>query len=409
MRAQETGLPEDFEAVAPWRPYGGLPTPELSLVPQGHAPSGKNALKISFAESTQAPFVGRPLRGTDAWDKAAGIAFSVKGDGGDGARFVCVTLIDESFGRRYSALVSLAGKDWREVRLRWGDFVPESTAVEWPAPTKNGPEPAFKPSAIRALWAGRPFYLKPWNAASFQLAHVHLEEKIEPREEAPPENGGVARTLAKLRAKEPVTIVCLGDSITAGEGLKDRERQAFAARLETLLRERFGYDKITVLNRGVNGLETRQGLILLPRELGEPAPDLVIAHFGYNDFTAMSERKLAPEAARAAAAGNFLQLIQRVRILSAGKTEVLLVATAPGALESRHTSMAFFGEEARKAAQELRAGFCDGPRKAFADALAAGKLDGYFAKPSGGLDFAHPNEAGHEVFARGLLESFPKE
>jgi sialate O-acetylesterase len=378
-----------------------MPTPELSLVAQGHAPSGKNALKISFAESTQAPFAGRAVRANDAWDRAAGLSFALKGSGG----FVCVTLIDESFARRYSALVSLAEKEWREVRLRWADFVPESAGAEWSG--KDGA--AFKPSGIRALWIGRPFFLKPWDAVSFQVARLRLEEKIEARDEAPPSGAGLAHTLARLRAKEPVTLVCIGDSITVGEGLPDREHQAFPARLEALLKERFGYAQISVRNRGVNGLETRQGLILLPREFSGSAPDLVIAHFGYNDFTAMTERKVAPEAARAAAAGNFRQLIQRVRNLSLGKTEVLLVATAPGALQSRHTAMAFFGEEAQKAAQELRAGFADGPRQAFAAALAAGKLDGYFARQNGGLDFAHPNEAGHEAFARALLDSFPKE
>ncbi|MFQ5985366.1 MAG: arylesterase [Alphaproteobacteria bacterium] len=79
-------------------------------------------------------------------------------------------------------------------------------------------------------------------------------------------------------AAEPVRIVALGDSLTAGYGLKTKE--AFPARLEEALRSQ-GF-AVEVLNAGVSGDTTAGGRARLDWVLKE-RPDLVIVELGSND------------------------------------------------------------------------------------------------------------------------------
>lgn len=79
-------------------------------------------------------------------------------------------------------------------------------------------------------------------------------------------------------AEEPVRILALGDSLTAGYGL---EREAsFPAQLETALRV-MGKN-VRVLNGGVSGDTTAGGLARLHWALGDGA-DMVIVELGAND------------------------------------------------------------------------------------------------------------------------------
>ena len=79
-------------------------------------------------------------------------------------------------------------------------------------------------------------------------------------------------------AADPVSIVALGDSLTAGYGLGPGE--SFPEQLETALRER-GYD-VAVANAGVSGDTASDGLARL--EWSVPADaDIVIVELGAND------------------------------------------------------------------------------------------------------------------------------
>lgn len=78
---------------------------------------------------------------------------------------------------------------------------------------------------------------------------------------------------------EPLTLLVLGDSLTAGLGLPPQE--AFSARLEKRLKED-DYD-IRVVNGGVSGDTTSGGRARLDWML-EDRPDFVILEFGGNDM-----------------------------------------------------------------------------------------------------------------------------
>jgi acyl-CoA thioesterase-1 len=79
-------------------------------------------------------------------------------------------------------------------------------------------------------------------------------------------------------ASEPVRIVALGDSLTAGPGLDSDS--TFPAKLESALRQR-GH-AVTIVNAGVSGDTTRDGLARLDWSIG-PDADAVIVELGAND------------------------------------------------------------------------------------------------------------------------------
>lgn len=89
---------------------------------------------------------------------------------------------------------------------------------------------------------------------------------------------------------EPVTVVALGDSLTAGYGVGREE--GFVPRLEAWLRER-GAD-VEVRNAGVSGDTTAGALSRVEWALGEEADALIVA-LGGNDFL----RGVDPEVSRA--------------------------------------------------------------------------------------------------------------
>lgn len=88
----------------------------------------------------------------------------------------------------------------------------------------------------------------------------------------------LAFALPAAAGAEPVRLLALGDSLTAGYGLPDRE--GFTAQLEAALRAD-GHD-VTVLNGGVSGDTTTGGLARLDWALAD-APDAVLLALGAND------------------------------------------------------------------------------------------------------------------------------
>ena len=92
---------------------------------------------------------------------------------------------------------------------------------------------------------------------------------------------GLAVTLllaGAAAAAEPVTLVALGDSLTAGYGLQPSD--AFPVKLEAALKAK-GHD-VKVINAGVSGDTALDGASRLDWALAEPV-DAVIVELGAND------------------------------------------------------------------------------------------------------------------------------
>lgn len=84
---------------------------------------------------------------------------------------------------------------------------------------------------------------------------------------------------ASALAAQEVTVAALGDSLTAGYGLP--QRQGFVARLQDWLDERGA--EVTVVNAGVSGDTTAGGLARVGWTLADDVDALIVA-LGGNDF-----------------------------------------------------------------------------------------------------------------------------
>jgi acyl-CoA thioesterase I len=89
------------------------------------------------------------------------------------------------------------------------------------------------------------------------------------------------RVSQKIAAGQPIKIVAIGSSSTAGAGASSAAL-TYPARLEVELKELMPRTSITVVNRGVNGEESREMLARFERDVFAENPDLVIWQAGSN-------------------------------------------------------------------------------------------------------------------------------
>ena len=91
----------------------------------------------------------------------------------------------------------------------------------------------------------------------------------------------LARVGHKLSAGQPITIVAIGSSSTAGSGASS-PAATYPSRLQAELSQRFPNHHITVINRGVGGEEVPDMLKRFDQAVIAAKPDLVIWQLGTN-------------------------------------------------------------------------------------------------------------------------------
>jgi acyl-CoA thioesterase I len=198
---------------------------------------------------------------------------------------------------------------------------------------------------------------------------------------------GVAVTLllASAAAAEPVTVVALGDSLTAGYGLADQS-QGFVPVLEGWLKAK-GHD-VVVQNAGVSGDTTAGGLARIGWALG-PEADALIVTLGGNDLL----RGIDPASSKASLDGILKEAAAR-------KLPVLLVSMkAPGNFGPEY-KVAFDGMYAELAAQYgalLADDFFGGLKSAGADPADPASMAKFMQ-----ADGLHPNPEGVKLIVEGL-------
>jgi acyl-CoA thioesterase-1 len=140
---------------------------------------------------------------------------------------------------------------------------------------------------------GLPYFFRPgtWAfaaamAATTALAPAHAQgSNSKPNCAAPSELTRLDNQLKRLSrrsaAGQPLTIVAIGSSSTAGVGASDPDN-AYPARLEDELQRRWPTADITVLNRGIGGERAHQMLARFERDIFAEKPDLVIWQAGTN-------------------------------------------------------------------------------------------------------------------------------
>ena len=91
----------------------------------------------------------------------------------------------------------------------------------------------------------------------------------------------LARFAQRLVSEEPITIVAIGSSSTAGAGASSAAA-SYPNRLAVELKQHFPNHSITVINRGVGGEEIRDMLKRFDTDVIATKPDLVLWQFGTN-------------------------------------------------------------------------------------------------------------------------------
>jgi acyl-CoA thioesterase-1 len=180
---------------------------------------------------------------------------------------------------------------------------------------------------------------------------------------------------AKRDGSRMITIVALGDSLTAGYGLS--RKQAYPALIGEKMRAA-GYE-FEVVNAGWSGDTTAGGLRRLPEVLrARKKIDIFILELGIND----AFRGVTIEQMRA----NLQAIIDQVRARHPGVTVIIAGMQLP--LYSSDDYVSAFGEMFRALAEKNRA------------ALIPYLLEGVGGNPEmNQLDRVHPNAAGQRVLA----------
>ncbi len=102
------------------------------------------------------------------------------------------------------------------------------------------------------------------------------------------------RTRQRIVAGDPIIIVAIGSSSTAGAGASSPDH-SYPSRLAVELQQLFPGHPITVLNRGVNGEEAADMLARLDQTVLVEKPDLVLWQVGTN--AALRDYDLLPAGA----------------------------------------------------------------------------------------------------------------
>jgi len=86
-----------------------------------------------------------------------------------------------------------------------------------------------------------------------------------------------------LETKSRLRVACLGDSCTYGVFIK-KSKETYPGQLQYLLKENHRFS-VEVLNFGLNGYNTFQGVELLRDDVAKAKPDVAILYYGWNDRT----------------------------------------------------------------------------------------------------------------------------
>ena len=234
------------------------------------------ACKFSFVEAASPQFFTAWVNPAEDWNQCAGFSFYVKGDGSrscGGLEFID----GENYALRYGYCFPIESTEWVKVTVAWSDLMPE---IAGPLVAPDG---GYAPGKFRNVWVGKWGYWREFPACSFAIERMALEKTIErPAGETPGESR-LRRLLAKLKAKRPVTIVTMGDSLSDKRHWANREK-LWSEVLVKKLKDRYG-GEVTLVNPAIGGTTLSQNVVLIPRWMQEtPSPDLVTICFGYNDW-----------------------------------------------------------------------------------------------------------------------------
>lgn len=195
-------------------------------------------------------------------------------------------------------------------------------------------------------------------------------------------------------ACEPVRIVCFGDSIT-GTYYHSGNRRAWPEMLTVALSRLYPKADVKVVNAGVSGNTSAQGLARMEKDVLVHKPHLVVVMFGMNDLAYGAVSQEADASRKAAFTNTLNTMVERCR---AAHAEVMLCTqnpVYPEALPARPPArVGEFAGLIRQTGQELGVPVVD----IFAewDALKVSDIRAWRLLMS---ETIHPSMAGHKRMA----------
>ena len=197
----------------------------------------------------------------------------------------------------------------------------------------------------------------------------------------------VERTRWDIESGADATIVCFGDSITAGYAV----RRGFPSFWLESLRKRFPDSKIEMINSGISGDTSQDGLSRLDWAVLSYEPDLVTINFGINDCVlglSLEEFEM-----------NLVEMVRRIR--AGPDSEILLLSSQPLESPPYDQRVLDYYQTVERVAKEMNVGFVDVYGAWMKRVRAGMPLDSLILP---GLD--HPNEAGYRIIAEELMSLF---
>jgi acyl-CoA thioesterase I len=195
------------------------------------------------------------------------------------------------------------------------------------------------------------------------------------------------KTLTELHNGCDVTVVTFGDSITAGYAV----RRGFPTFWKDMLVRKYPGGRIEMINSGVSGDMTMDGLARLDWAVLSYKPDLVTINFGINDCV-YGLGLLEFES----------YLVEMIRRIRAGPaSEILLLSSQPLETPPYDRLVQDYYQAIERVAKEMDVGFVD-VHGAWMERVKAGTSLGSLIIT--GLD--HPNEVGYRIIAEELMKLF---
>ena len=197
----------------------------------------------------------------------------------------------------------------------------------------------------------------------------------------------VSRTRSDLEAGADVTIVAYGDSITAGFAV----RRGFPSFWKQMLEEKYPEAGVEMINSGISGDTTLDGISRLDWAALSYEPDLVTINFGINDCVlglGLEEFEM-----------NLVEMVRRIR--AGPGSEVLLLTSQLLETPPYDRLVLDYYQAIERVAREMDVGFVD-VHGAWMRRVEQGTPLSSLILP--GLD--HPNEAGYRIIAEELMRLF---
>lgn len=172
-----------------------------------------------------------------------------------------------------------------ETIVRIGDLAPRVYAPRRFEPGGGVPFTTIREGSISLLvYQPKVTFASVYDPSGDDRGYLKPDGKISYRINEQGYRGG---SLSVAKTDGLYRVVCLGDSITFGEGV--REEDTYPVRLETLLGASMPGRTVQVVNAGVQGYGTREEAALFFARCEKLKPDVVTLGFFLNDATDFGE------------------------------------------------------------------------------------------------------------------------